>query len=150
MGALALTGGISAAGVSFLLSRSFLRLHVSNFLESRKVYRDMYVKINRAVEREGFKLILLIRLAPLFPFSISNYILGLSRVRHRSFLLATALGFAPGTCTYVYLAATARAVVDGTTKTPLAWLPAVFATALLTAIASRIARRAVEADDVPQ
>ena len=59
--------------------------------------------MDEAVGREGFKIVALLRLSPLFPFSVLNYALGLTRVRLRDFVLASWLGMLPGTALYVYL-----------------------------------------------
>ncbi len=49
----------------------------------------------------GFIGILLLRLIPLVPFDVISYGAGLSHVRYRDFLTATALGIIPGVCVYV-------------------------------------------------
>ena len=58
--------------------------------------------LDRAVASEGFKIILLLRLSPIFPFALSNYFYGLTAVEFGPYLAATLLGFAPGTFLYVY------------------------------------------------
>lgn len=50
---------------------------------------------------KGFLSILLLRLIPLVPFDVVSYGAGLSHVRYRDFLGATALGIIPGVCVYV-------------------------------------------------
>jgi uncharacterized membrane protein YdjX (TVP38/TMEM64 family) len=56
-----------------------------------------------AVGAQGFRVVLLLRLSPLFPFNLLNYALGLTRVRLRDFVLASLPGMLPGTLLYVYL-----------------------------------------------
>jgi uncharacterized membrane protein YdjX (TVP38/TMEM64 family) len=58
--------------------------------------------IDRAINKEGFKVVLLLRLSPLLPFALSNYLYGLTSVDFWSFVSATFLGFSPGTLAIVY------------------------------------------------
>jgi uncharacterized membrane protein YdjX (TVP38/TMEM64 family) len=81
------------------------------FLVSRYVARDLvarrlaanprFAAVDRAVGREGRKIVFLLRLSPLFPFVLLNYALGLTTVRFADYLLA-AVGMIPGTILYVY------------------------------------------------
>eukprot|EP00953_Heterococcus_sp_UTEX-ZZ885_P016781 9414-Heterococcus_DN1.PRE.1 len=65
-----------AAAISFLLGRTFLRKFVENMLGDNPRFRA----IDAAIAKEGFKIILLLRLSPIFPFAISNYLYGLTSV----------------------------------------------------------------------
>jgi uncharacterized membrane protein YdjX (TVP38/TMEM64 family) len=59
--------------------------------------------IEKAVEEDGWKIVLLTRMSPIMPFSLINYSLGLTRISTLQFLIATELGAIPSTCLYVYL-----------------------------------------------
>jgi uncharacterized membrane protein YdjX (TVP38/TMEM64 family) len=59
--------------------------------------------IDAAVGQSGLKIVLLLRLSPLFPFNILNYTLGLTRVRLRDFVLGSWIGMLPATVLYVYI-----------------------------------------------
>jgi uncharacterized membrane protein YdjX (TVP38/TMEM64 family) len=61
----------------------------------------------RAVEQDALKIILLLRLVPLFPFNLLNYALGLTNVSWRKFLIASWLGMLPGTFAYIMVGAAA-------------------------------------------
>lgn len=65
-----------------------------------------------AVEREGFKLVLLLRLSPLFPFNVLNYVLSLTRVRLGTYVAASLIGMLPGTALDVYLGSLAPAAAE--------------------------------------
>jgi uncharacterized membrane protein YdjX (TVP38/TMEM64 family) len=58
-------------------------------------------------------MVFLSRLSPVFPFTLLNYLLGLTTVRTSSYVLANLLGMLPGTFLYVYIGATARAALAG-------------------------------------
>lgn len=72
--------------------------------------------IDGAIAKEGFKVILLLRLSPLLPFAVSNYLYGITSVDFASFFFATFIGFAPGTLGIVYAGSVGKAFfADGGT-----------------------------------
>jgi uncharacterized membrane protein YdjX (TVP38/TMEM64 family) len=87
-----------AAAFSFQVGRTLLRDYVENVLKDY----PKFAKIDKAIGREGFKLMLLLRLSPIFPFALSNYLYGASSINFPAFFGGTLLGFAPGTLAYVY------------------------------------------------
>lgn len=87
----ALLGGI----ISFGLSRFFGRGFVAS--SARLAGLDRYVQEHGAI------LVFVLRLIPLVSFDAISYAAGLSGMSFRKFLLATALGMAPGTFVFVYL-----------------------------------------------
>lgn len=97
-----------AASVSFAIGRTVLRGYVEGILEDNPKFRSM----DRAVEKEGFKLMLLLRLSPLFPFALSNYLYGASSIQFWPYFFGTLLGFAPGTLAYVYAGEMGKALTD--------------------------------------
>lgn len=93
---------IGAIG-AFLLGRTLLRGPV----EQRFGGDPRFVALDAAVAADGLKLVLLLRLSPLFPFNALNYMLGLTGVSLRDYAIGTAVGILPGTALYVYLGSTA-------------------------------------------
>lgn len=61
-----------------------------------------FLAIDKAIGKEGFKIILLLRLSPIFPFALSNYFYGVTAVGFTEYMAGTMLGFFPGTLAYVY------------------------------------------------
>ena len=109
-----------AAGASFLIGRSLLR----KWVEGIAAESEQFQAIDRAVAAEGFKIILLLRLSPIFPFALSNYFYGLTAVEFGPYLAATLLGFAPGTFLYVYsgeVASLVAAAPDDGGGAPFPW-----------------------------
>ena len=104
-----------AAAVSFLIGRTLLRSYVVEALES---YPD-FKKIDKAIGTEGFKLMLLLRLSPIFPFALSNYLYGATSVRFWPYFWGTMLGFTPGTIAYVYTGEIGKALtINSATAEP--------------------------------
>jgi len=57
------------------------------------------------MERRGFPVVLMLRLAPFVPFDLVSYAAGLARVPLRAYILATLIGSLPGTFAYCFLGA---------------------------------------------
>jgi len=136
---------LGAAG-AFLIARHLARERV----ERRAAADPRFAAIDQAVGREGWKIVLLTRLSPLFPFTLLNYLYGLTRVRFGAYLLASWIGMMPGTLLYVYLGVAGRAVAETTagqrSRTPQEWalfVVGLLATAAVTVYVTRLARQAL-------
>ncbi len=147
--ALASPASVAGATCAFVLGRTLLRDWAVRQVGSSPRARA----IDAAIEREGFKLVLLLRLSPLFPFNVLNYLLSLSNVPLRSYVVASALGMLPATALYVYLGslATTAAELSGAGKTGGGLSSAVYglglvATLAVVIVASRAAKRALDAE----
>lgn len=144
--AVASPASVAGATAAFVLGRTLLR----NWAERKMRGSPKARAIDQAVEREGFKLVLLLRLSPLIPFGILNYVLSLSKIRLGTYVLASFIGMLPGTALYVYLgslAATAAqlssAATDGGSARTALYVAGLIATVVGVAIATRAARRAL-------
>ena len=140
--ALVSAGSVLGCVAAFLIGRWFVRDWVSQKIADMPKFNALY----RATGEDGFLIVLLTRLSPLFPFNLLNYAYGLTSVRVRDYFLASWLGMLPGTVLYVYLGTLAgdlAAIASGEVNTGPAgtWLLAagLIATALVTIV---IARRA--------
>jgi uncharacterized membrane protein YdjX (TVP38/TMEM64 family) len=100
-----------AAGVSFLIGRTFLRETVQEW--AKNLLGDRWDVIDTAVGNEGFKVVLLLRLSPLLPFALSNYLYGITSVDFVEFMMATFLGFSPGTFGIVYAGSIGKDLFSG-------------------------------------
>lgn len=147
--AIASPASVAGATSAFLLGRTMLR----GWAEQRVGKSPRLRAIDTAVGREGFKIVLLLRLSPLFPFNVLNYALSLTRVKLRTFVLASFLGMLPGTAMYVYLGSLAPAAAElasagggaGTARTVL-YVAGLAATVAVAVIGTRAARRALAAE----
>jgi uncharacterized membrane protein YdjX (TVP38/TMEM64 family) len=63
----------------------------------------VFEAIDRSLEAEGIKLILLLRLQPIIPWNILNYILAVTSCSIQNFLIGTFIGILPGTLTFIYI-----------------------------------------------
>jgi len=145
---------VLGATISFLLARSFARDWVA-----KKVSKyPKFELIDRAIAKNGFRIVLLMRLDPVFlPFAVLNYALGLSRVRLRDYILASWIGMFPATTLYVYLGSSVKNISDllqGKLSSTGFWPQLLFWGGLLAAgglvyILTRIARQALQAEMEP-
>jgi len=87
------------ACVAFWVGRTVAR----DWVGHRVAGNAKFAAIDEAVGRQGFKMVLLTRLSPVFPFNLLNYAFGLTKVRFRDYALASWIGMLPGTIMYVYL-----------------------------------------------
>jgi uncharacterized membrane protein YdjX (TVP38/TMEM64 family) len=92
-----LVGAVLGATAAFLIARYVARAAV----ERKLAGNPRFTAIDRAIGREGRKIVTLLRLSPVFPFNLLNYALGLSQVRLTDYLLAM-VGIVPGSLLYVY------------------------------------------------
>jgi uncharacterized membrane protein YdjX (TVP38/TMEM64 family) len=129
-----------AATCAFLVGRYLARNAVARRMEGN----PRFEAIDQAVAAEGWKIVLLMRLSPVFPYTFLNYAFGLTRVKLGHYFLASWIGMFPGTVMYVYLGSLAQ--VAGRERTPFEWgLYGVgfLATVAVTVFVTRIARRAL-------
>ena len=94
-----LIGNVGGAAISFVLSRWIGR----RWLRRKLLKNATLEALEPAVEREGWKIILLSQLHPLFPTSLLNYLYGLTTIRFRTCILWVAIGQAPGLFLYAYI-----------------------------------------------
>jgi uncharacterized membrane protein YdjX (TVP38/TMEM64 family) len=135
-------GSTLGATCAFLLGRYLARGWVAKKLAGRAAF----AAIDQAVAGEGWKIVLLTRLSPLFPFTLLNYAFGLTRVSLREYVLASWLGMMPGTVMYVYLGSLARTGIAEQQRTLGEWALyalGLLATLAVTLIVTRIARHAL-------
>lgn len=140
-------GATLGATAAFLVSRYVAR----GTIERRLAGNDRFAAIDRAIGRQGLKIVLLLRLSPAFPFNLMNYALGLTRVQLRDYVVAS-VGMLPGTILYVYygkLAGDVAALAAGMqpdrgTEYWVVLGMGLLATVAVTALITRAARRALK------
>ena len=139
-------GANLATVASFLVARFAARSRVEAMAQAR----PRFAAVDRALGEEGWKIVALMRLSPVFPFTLQNYLFGVTAIRFWPYAIASAVCMVPGTFLYVYIgyaggqAAAAASGAPGTEALRLG-LQAVglLATILVTVFVTRIASRAV-------
>ncbi len=89
-------GATAGAACAFLSARYLL----GNRLQQK--YGDQLAKFNSEMDRNGASYLLTLRLIPVFPFFLINFLAGLTKVPLRTFLWTTSLGIIPGTAVFAF------------------------------------------------
>src|SRR5947199_7173169 len=130
------------ATAAFLVGRYLARDAIARKIEKN----EKFATIDRAVADEGWKIVLLTRLSPVFPFTLLNYAFGLTRVKLSHYVLASWLGMIPGTVMYVYLGSLVNIGAGHRQLTTGEWVlygVGLLATVVVTVFVTRLARRAL-------
>jgi uncharacterized membrane protein YdjX (TVP38/TMEM64 family) len=107
--AVVLVSATLAATFAFWIGKTVLR----SWVEEKLQENPKFAKLDRAIGEQGFQLLLLVRLSPIFPFALSNYLYGASSISFAPYFFGTLLGFTPGTLAYVYTGMVGKALTLG-------------------------------------
>src|SRR5438270_1730148 len=136
----------TCAAISFGLSRWL----AMRWLKRRQSANQVFWLLEKAVERDAWKIIFLSQLHPLFPTSLLNYLYGLTRIRFGQYMLWTTIGRAPGLFLYTYMGTLGQLSLNlarGKTHPRIveywAWGGAFIVTILLFALLTRMALTAI-------
>jgi len=139
-------GSTIGATCAFVLGRSLAR----DVLAKRLNQNPKLKALDDALAREGWKIVGLVRLSPVFPYNLMNYAFGLTRVSLRHYFFASWIGMLPGTVMYVYFGSLAKSLAELGTghdeRTPAQWALyglGLIATITITIYLTRLARAAL-------
>ena len=109
------------AGLAFLIGRYVARDWVMKKIANNKNFKA----IDKTVNKNGWKIIGLLRLSPLLPFSLSNYAFGLTGISFKGYFFSSWIGMLPLTIMYVYIGSVAGNIANlnpTDNQTPLKWI----------------------------
>jgi uncharacterized membrane protein YdjX (TVP38/TMEM64 family) len=135
-------GSTLGAICAFWVGRHWARDAIARRLQGNPRFHA----IDQAVAQDGWKIVLLTRLSPMFPFTLLNYAFGLTRVSVRDYALASWIGMMPGTVLYVYLGSIAQAATQDRKRTLAEWILyaiGLAATLIVTLVITRRAKKAL-------
>lgn len=139
-------GSTLGAAAAFLVGRTLAR----GWIEAKVAGNPKFRAIDQAIGEQGFKMVLFLRLSPVFPFNLLNYALGLTRVSFRDYVLASWIGMLPATLVYVYLGSAVKDLAEllaGKSERSLGekvlFFTGLAATVLATIFVTRIAKKAL-------
>jgi len=140
-------GATLGATGAFLVGRYLAQGWVAKQIESNEKFKA----IDEAVAEEGFKIVLLTRLSPIFPFNLLNYAFGVTKVSLKDYFLGS-VGMIPGTMMYVYIGSLAGDLAqigsaDQPSNAGIQWAIRIIgfiATVAVTVYVTRVARKALD------
>ena len=131
-----IAGETLGATIAFLIARHWFGAGLSRFIASH----PRFGLINERLGREGWKIVLLTRMIPFFPFKLSNYYFGLSRYSLAGFVFGTVLGIVPFTVAIVYIGSLAADLATlgsrSATRSNIEWV--MYGAGLLIALATAV------------
>lgn len=134
------------ATAAFLIGRTLARDWVAKLAANN----PKFGAVDRAVQENGFKIVLLTRLSPVFPFNLLNYLYSVTSVRLRDYVLGSWIGMLPGTIMYVYFGSAFKSLTDvlagnveGGVAQKVLLVVGLIVTVIVTVYVTRIARRAI-------
>lgn len=99
LGAIYVTiGATLGLTLAFLVARYAARGLVASWVEENERLR----KLDEEVERQGWRILVITRLVPLFPFNLQNYAYGLTRIGLGTYVLVSAICIIPGVIAYTF------------------------------------------------
>jgi len=106
---LAVIGGTAGATASFVLSRYFFNDDLEHWLKRRRIFRAA----KQAVDEEGWRIQILLRISPAMPFGLLNYLLGLTKTPLLTYVWSTAAGILPGDFVDIYIGVIGQNLAGG-------------------------------------
>ncbi len=90
-------GANIGASLCFLISKYFARNTIRGILDKNEKFK----KLEDLTEKNGYIIVAITRLVPLFPFNLLNYGFGLTNIPFKVYFLWTAICILPGIVLYV-------------------------------------------------
>ncbi len=106
-------GATLGSTLAFLVGRYAARGLVENWKENNERVK----RLDEGVEKHGWRMLLITRLVPVFPFSLQNYVYGLTKIGLGTYVLLTAICIVPGAAVYTFAGGSLAAAQENLTTT---------------------------------
>ena len=145
---------VVASGATLGMAATFVigRYAARGAVERKFAHYPRFAAMDRAVSQGGWRIVALLRLSPVVPFNLQNYLYGLTAIRFWPCILASAVAILPGTVMYVYLGFAGRAGITAigegeTGRGPGQWallIVGLAATIVASVYIAKLARKAIK------
>jgi len=134
-------GATIGATLAFLLARTVMRKRIEAMTTKNAKFRAL----DRAIAAEGMKIVFLVRLAVVFPFTYINYAFGLTAIPLWRYVVATFIGIIPATAAFVFASSAATSAATGTTSsiTKVVYIAGGVVAIIVSVLIGRIATKAI-------
>ena len=109
----AVIGATIGATLSFLVGRYAARGLVEGWTANNEKVR----RLDEGVERQGWRMLVITRLVPAFPFNLQNYAYGLTKIGLGTYVLLTAVCIIPGAAVYTFAGGSLASAQQDLTRT---------------------------------
>ena len=109
----AVIGATIGATLAFLVGRYAAR----GLVEGWTANNERVKKLDEGVERQGWRMLLITRLVPLFPFNLQNYAYGITKIGLGTYVLLTAVCIIPGAAAYTFAGGSLASAQQDLTRT---------------------------------
>jgi len=109
----AVIGATIGATLAFLVGRYAAR----GLVEGWTANNESVKKLDEGVERQGWRMLLITRLVPVFPFNLQNYAFGITKIGLGTYVLLTAVCIIPGTAVFTFAGGSLASAQQDLTKT---------------------------------
>jgi uncharacterized membrane protein YdjX (TVP38/TMEM64 family) len=134
-----IAGATLGATLAFILARTVMRRRIEKMTEGNA----KFAALDKAITREGAKIVLLVRLSPVFPFTYINYAFGLTGVSLGTYVWTTLIGIAPATFAFVYIGSIAHEAATANRARLIVYIAGGIVALAASIFVGRIAARAV-------
>ena len=109
----AVIGATVGATLAFLVGRYAAR----GLVEGWTANNERVKKLDEGVERQGWRMLLITRLVPVFPFNLQNYAYGITKIGLGTYVLLTAVCIIPGAAVYTFAGGSLASAQQNPTRT---------------------------------
>ena len=109
----AVIGASVGATLAFLIGRYAAR----GLVEGWTAHNESVRRLDEGVERQGWRMLLLTRLVPVFPFNLQNYAYGLTKIGPGTYVLLTTVCIIPGAAVYTFAGGSLASAQQDLTRT---------------------------------
>ncbi|MDE0300961.1 MAG: TVP38/TMEM64 family protein [Candidatus Poribacteria bacterium] len=129
-------GSVIGISCAFLIARYVARGMIEGWVNRNAQFR----RIDEGVRRQGWRMLMITRLVPVFPFNLQNYAYGLTKIGFVTFVSVSWVCMLPGTAAYVQLGAAVN-VGEGNIKKTLFYLAGAALCVVLVSLIPSIVRK---------